>query len=136
MNVLLRRLVGRDGLVQDPFGYVDDVAIGSSNYHLFANAMFEIDIFSYFSGLSDTKNFSKTNGLSSTGTDGFAKWIATSLWPKLVVKLKYTYLGFLNGESGVDRGVVQGGLRQVRRPPGALPTRSPPHAQPASYHSI
>ena len=48
MDVLLRRLVDQDNL--DPFGYVDDVPVGSVNYHYFTDAMFEIDVFSFFSG--------------------------------------------------------------------------------------
>jgi len=118
MQVLLFKLSKVSNI--DPFAYVDDLAIGSSNYKRFAKCMRTIFAFSKISGLG--VNFDKTRGLASGSAVNFERWISTCPWPEFKVTDRYVYLGIMLGRWVTARDIYTAAFDKYQdRLRGVLP---------------
>ena len=79
----------------DQLAYVDDLALGSTNYKKFGLCMIVITLFSFVSGLG--VNFDKTKGIASCSETNFAKWALTCPWGQFEIASSYVYLGIVFG---------------------------------------
>ena len=96
MDVLLHKLSCLPEI--EPFAFVDDLALGTTDFKLFRRCMKIIQRFSNVSGLG--VNYEKTQGITSAQDGAFEKWAASNrcIWPEFKIVLRYKYLGFLMGK--------------------------------------
>jgi ribonuclease HI len=113
MDVLVRRLREIKGV--DVYAYVDDIALGATNFRVFAKCMRVIDRFSQVSGLGI--NHDKTKGVCSQNDGRYEAWTASRHCPwqgDFKIVHEYVYLGFLTGKYVTAAGVYRAAFKKFR----------------------
>ena len=113
MDVLIRRLREIPGV--DVYAYVDDIALGATDFRVFAKCMRVIDLFSRISGLGI--NHDKTKGLCSQDDGRYEAWAQSRHCPwqgHFEIAHEYVYLGFLTGKYVTAAGVYRTAFKKFR----------------------